>query len=60
MNLWLLPPGITQITLKYAVNDIFGDLLLLAFTSLAYPTLWEYVTTGSQLRHQGVWFIPTQ
>jgi hypothetical protein len=51
-NRWLAPPEITQITQKDALKDIAGDLMLLAFSALAYTTLWEF-TTADALRAQG-------
>jgi hypothetical protein len=53
LNRWLAPPEITQITLKEAVKDIAGDLLLLIFSSLAYTATWDLITAGSPLRRQG-------
>jgi hypothetical protein len=51
-NRWLAPPEITQITQKDALKDMAGDLLLLAFSALAYTTLWEFGTADA-LRAQG-------
>jgi hypothetical protein len=51
-NRWLAPPEITQITQKDALKDMAGDLLLLAFSALAYTALWEFITADA-LRAQG-------
>ncbi len=52
LDRWLASPVVDQITLKDAVKDITGDLLLLIFTTLAYTALWELLTAGA-LSRQG-------
>lgn len=52
LNRWLSPPLIDQITLKDALKDIIGDVLLLIFAALAYTASWELLTAGA-LHRQG-------
>lgn len=53
LNRWLAPPVPAQLTLKEMAQDLAGDLLLLAFSMLAYTAGWEFITASSPVRGQG-------
>jgi len=54
LNRWLAPPVGATLSLKEAIMDLTGDLLLLAFSTLTYTGAWEFITYESPLRHQGI------
>ena len=46
---WIEPAVITQVSLKDAVKDVFGDLLLLGYAALAYTASWEFIATDASM-----------
>jgi hypothetical protein len=53
LNRWLSPPATTQLSLKDAIMDILGDLLLLVFSTLSYTASWDFVIASSPLQNPG-------
>lgn len=54
LNRWLEPPTNDHLSLVDLWKDLAGDLMLLAFTALAYTTTWDFIIlSGSPLRSQG-------
>ncbi|MFZ6029207.1 MAG: hypothetical protein ACOYYS_15960 [Chloroflexota bacterium] len=47
LNKWLNPPLLPSITATDMLKDMAGDLLLLAFTALAYTATWETIAGAS-------------